>query len=340
MNKKSVDVIIPTYNGLPWLQEAVESVLNQTHKNLTLYIMDDGSKDSGATGKYIKSLKDKRIVYTYQKNTGQATARNNGIKMSSSEFVAFLDADDFWTHDKLEKQLALMDDEEVGLVYGHHYTCDEDGVILRNLRIWKRGYIADDLAGGNLIAGSASMALVRRSVLERAGLFHEDFVNGEDWDLWLRIALISKVDFVPEILATIRLHSNSTQVNTKRMADGLLHAYEVMIKEIDLTPLQQKRVASYCLFHAADMYLALGNRWKAKKTLFHLFHENTRAFFQAENWKVHISFGLFARVLIGNPVFDFIRRVFRKLYRILKQALRFVWRVIRFVLRRIKRLFT
>ena len=332
MSKHTVDVIMPTYNGARWISQAVQSVLGQTHKELKLYIVDDGSTDD--TAKYAKGLSDERVTYIYQDNAGAAYARNTGIKASNSEFVAFLDADDFWTPDKLEKQLAVMDkDPEVGLVYGHHYIEDEDGIIQRNLRIYKRGYIADELAGGNFIAGSASMALVRRSVLDKIGLFREDFVNGEDWEMWLRIAMQSKVDFVPEILATIRQHPENSQNNLQKMADGLVYAYSVMKRELPLTPLQRKRVASYCLYHAADMEMAMGKRWKAKKILAYLFTQNTRAFFEMENWKVNISYGLFPRVLIGNPVFDLLWRVVRKSLKILRAAVRFCFRAACYVIR-------
>ncbi len=337
----TIDVIIPTFNSMPWIKNTIKSVLEQTHKDLNVYVIDDGSTDNTET--FIKSLKDKRITYIKKENAGVSSARNVGIQHAKSDYIAFVDADDIWYPEKLEKQLKLLlEDPGVGLVYGHHYVIDEDDVVQRNLRIWKRGHIADELSGGNLIAGSASMVLIRRSVLDQVGLFREDLINGEDWELWLRIALISKIDFVPEILAAIRQHSNSAQYhsgNTKRMADNLIYAYGVMKQGLELTPLQRKRVASYCLYNAADLYLRMGDRWQAKKILLYLFRENTLAFFQMENWKVHITFGLFARVIFGNPVFDFTKRVVRKLFRIVKKCINFSFRVIRYLLRRIKRLF-
>lgn len=342
MSQPCIDVIIPAYNSMPWIKATIKSVLEQTHANIKVYVVDDGSKDD--TGSFVKSVKDKRLHYIKKGNGGVSSARNVGIKHADSDFIAFVDADDIWYPEKLEKQLKLLqEDPEVGLVYGHHYIIDEEDVVQRNLRIWKRGYIADELSGGNLIAGSASMVLIRRSILDRVGPFREDIINGEDWELWLRIALVSKIDFVPEILAAIRQHSNSAQYhtgNTKRMADSLIYAYGVMKQELELTPLQRKRVASYCLYNAADLYLRMGDRWQAKKILAYLFRENTLAFFQLENWKVHVTYGLFARVLFGNPVFDFLWRAVRKALRILAKLLRFCLRAVRFLLRRVKRLFT
>jgi glycosyltransferase involved in cell wall biosynthesis len=342
MSQPFIDVVIPTYNSMPWIKATVKSVLEQTHANINVYIIDDGSKDD--TESFVKSLKDKRIHYVKKENGGVSSARNVGIKHAKSEFIAFVDADDIWYPEKLEKQLKLLQkDSEVGLVYGHHYIIDEEDVVQRNLRIWKRGHVADELSGGNLIAGSASMVLIRRSILNQVGPFREDIINGEDWELWLRIALVSKVDFVPEILAAIRQHPSSAQYhtgNTKRMADSLIYAYGVMKQELGLTPLQRKRVASYCLYNAADLYLRMGERWQAKKILFYLFKENTLAFFQLENWKVHVSYGLFARVIFGNPVFDFVWRVVRKIFRLLGGLIWFCLRAVRFALRRIKHLVT
>lgn len=335
MKEPIIDVVIPVFNGMPWLEPCLNSVLTQTHKNIRVYVIDDGSTDG--TEKFMRTIKDKRVKYIKRKNGGVSSARNAGIKEARSEYISFVDADDLWYPQKLEKQLKLLNkDVEVGLVYGHHYIIDEEDIIQRNLRIWKRGYIADELAGGNLIAGSASMVLLRRSVLDKAGYFHEDFVNGEDWELWLRISLISRVDFVPEILAAIRQHEKSAQFNAKKMAAGLLSLYEVMDKELPLSPLQRKKVAAYCLYHAADLSLRAGQRWEAKKILFYFLTQNPRSFFQRENWEIHLNSALFPRVFLGNPLFDFIKRVFRKLSREAKKITKSVFKPLARSVRKIR----
>ena len=332
----TIDVVIPTYNSMPWLPLAVESVLKQTYKNIKVYVVDDGSTDG--TAKYIKTIKDKRLHYIKKANGGVSSARNAGIAEASSDFIAFLDADDVWYPEKLQKQFELIKkDNGVGLVYGHHYIIDEEGVILRNHRTWKRGYIADDLAGGNLIAGSASMVLLRRSVLDQVGLFHEELVNGEDWELWLRIALVSKVDFVPEILMAVRQHDKNAQFNAKKMADGLLSTYKQIKKTVPLSPLQRRRVAAYCLYHAADLNLRAGERWQAKKMLLYFFTQNPRDFFQTENWEIHVNSALFPRVIFGNPLFDFLKRVVRKLVKLFLRFIKLCLKPFKFVISKLYR---
>ena len=322
-----VDVIIPTYNGLPFLEATVQSVLGQTYKNLELYVVDDGSTDHGATRRYITSVKDKRLHYLKKTNGGQATARNFGIKNSSSPLIAFLDADDIWYPEKLEKQVALMEkNSQVGLVYGHHYIIDEDDIIQGNLRHWKRGKIFNDLCGGNLIAGSASMALVRRNVIDDVGLFHEDFLIGEDWEMWLRIAYKYEVDFVPIIIAALRQHTNSMQKNSKKMSDGLVYMLGIMEKEFALTRPQRRVMAAYCLYHAAVGYQAAGYRGLARKTFLRLFTEDPRRFFEFDHWKLHLGFGIYTRVIFGNPLFDLLHYIYRRLLRAAYIGVRAIYR--------------
>ena len=102
-----VSIIIPTYNRETKISRAINSVVNQTYKNWELIIIDDGSKDD--TKNVIKPyLKDKRIKYFYQKNSGVASARNLGIKKSTGEYLAFLDSDDECLNNRIEKQLSEM----------------------------------------------------------------------------------------------------------------------------------------------------------------------------------------------------------------------------------------
>lgn len=334
MKKQYVDVIIPTYNGMPWLKQTLDSVLSQTHKKTKVYVVDDGSKDD--TEDYMTTVKDTRVTYIKKKNGGVSSARNVGIHSSSSPFIAFLDSDDIWYPEKLEKQLKLMElDPGVGLVYGHHYNIDEDNIILGNLRIYEKGWVFDKLCNGNFIAGSASMALVRRSVIEDVGEFREDFINGEDWELWLRIAKKYKVNFVPEIIASIRQHPNNAQKNQTKMADALVYAYWVMKKEIKLNRSQQRLLASYCLFGPAITYYINGQYKKARHTLIKLFQENPPAPKDFENWKLHIGFGMFTKILFNNIVFRKVSLIARTILSYAKKIIKKMIRFLKTILRRI-----
>ncbi len=335
MSKPTVDIIIPTYNSLTWLKQTVQSVLDQSFRDFQLYIIDDGSTDDTAT--YVRHIEDKRVHYTYQENRGQASARNLGIQRSHAPFVAFLDADDIWYPKKLEKQLEIMTkNHQVGLVYGYHYIINDEDIITGSLYIEKRGHLFEELCKGNIIAGSASMAMVRRSVLEQAGFFREDFVNGEDWELWLRISRLCTIDYVPEIIAAIRQHGQSTQANTQKMAEGLLYVFEVMKKEYSLTKSQRIYIASYCLFNAARTFYALGERGLARKTTIRLLRENPRAFIELGNWKVHVASGPYYASLLGNPFFDFTARCLHKVYRVTNRGFRILRRYWLIVMRKLR----
>lgn len=332
---ESIDVIIPTYNGMPWLRKTVDSVMAQTHKNFQLYIVDDGSTDN--TAAYAKSLGDKRVHFIKKANGGQATARNLGVQQSDSPFVAFLDADDIWYPEKLEKQLAVMKAHpKVGMVYGHHYIIDEDDIITGNLRHSERGDLFDTLCKGNIIAGSASMVLVRREIINQVGPFHEDFLIGEDWDMWLRIAKVCDIDLVPEIIAALRTRGDGMQQNHKKMADGLVHNYFAMKQTLGLNRRQQAALAGYSLFHAAVGYMAAGDRGKARQTLFKLFREDPGTIKNLQNWKLHTAFGIFSKVIFGNPLFDLLRRIWHFGWHSLRRLIAFPAKAARKAIRRIK----
>ncbi len=293
-----VDIIIPTYNGLPWLEKTVESVLSQTYKNFILYIVDDGSTDK--TAAYVKALKDKRVRYMHKANGGQSTARNVGIKSSNSPLLAFLDSDDIWYPTKLEKQVAIMQEKPaVGMVYGHYYLIDEADEIITYLQIWKRGRIFDDLLQGNIIAGSASMVLIRRGVFDSLGLFKEDFLIGEDWEMWLRIAHSYDIDFVPEIIAGLRHRHDGMQKNYKKMADGLVYAYDYIVHEFALKGWRKRRFANATLYTATELYMRASMRLRAKKTLLRLFKESPSMFFGNAGWKLHISNSFFLKAIFS-----------------------------------------
>lgn len=302
MKTALVDVIIPTYNGLPHLEEAVESVLTQTHADLVLHVIDDGSTDG--TARYVSGLKDKRVRYLFKENGGLASARNYGITHSDAPFVAFLDADDRWLPHKLEGQLILMEQaEDLGLIYGHQRNIDEQGRVTGGLKAEKRGRVFDELLGGNFITGSGSMALVRREALDRAGLFREDLKIGEDWEMWLRIAHDYTVDFVDDYLAEIRVHPAGMQQNLVGMAEGLIYMLPIIGEEFELSSSQRQRLAGACLWRAAEFYLLAGRRAQARKALLKLLAAEPRAWIRIRR------FYLYLRILLGN---GYVTRLKRK----------------------------
>lgn len=203
--KPLVSVVIPTYNNGELAVDAVESALMQTWRPIEVIVVDDGSSDDtaermGAFGDRIKFLKRDHV--------GAAAARNAGIRAGSGSVIAFLDSDDIWKQDKLEKSVPpLLKDKKIGVVYTdfevidlktgiHQYTpCyRKSGDLRRQIFMECRGV-------------STSTIVTRRNCLRNVGLFDESLVRCQDWELFIRLAEEYEFNFVPEVLTIRRLHS-------------------------------------------------------------------------------------------------------------------------------------
>jgi glycosyltransferase involved in cell wall biosynthesis len=218
-----IDVVIPFKDSLRFIEPCVASVLLQSHAQLNVLVVDDASSPKASHGLscVLARFSDRRVrLIRLPKGVGPSGARNAGIRMGNSPFVAFLDADDIWHPDKLARQVSLLSSAlgSTCAVYSGYDHIDErgcfagEGLVLPKLR----GSVHKKLLfGGNLISGSCSSVLVRRAALETVGLFDEKLRFAEDWDLWLRLARIGEFDFLADTLASIRLHKDSLQFNLK-----------------------------------------------------------------------------------------------------------------------------
>ncbi len=206
-----VSVIMPTYNRAHMIIEAIDSVLGQTFEDFELIVVDNYSSDN--TESVIKSYRDKRIKYYKYHNHGRVSAsRNYGIKKSSGEYIAFLDDDDLWMPEKLEKQVRLLNsNRELGLVYSDRYFIKNGQTVIieqpfGGLKPF-RGNVFNEILGVCVIPTLTVM--VRREVLDRVGLFNLDYIISQDYDLWLRIAEYYPIDFTEEPLAKYRIHGDN-----------------------------------------------------------------------------------------------------------------------------------
>ncbi|MFQ5824171.1 MAG: glycosyltransferase family 2 protein [bacterium] len=190
-------VIIPTYNRLQFLMEAVESVLNQTYQNFELILVDDGSTDG--TSDYALEL-GKQVKYIYKKNGGPSSARNRGIREAKGEFITFLDSDDLWHKDKLKVEIEFMKSHPDAMV------CYTDEIwIRRGVRVNQRkkhqkysGWIFERCLPLCII--SPSSVLMRKEFFDKVGFFDESLPQCEDYDLWLRASLHFPFHFIPQKL--------------------------------------------------------------------------------------------------------------------------------------------
>jgi|RhiMethySRZTD1v2_1073278.scaffolds.fasta_scaffold00202_22 glycosyltransferase involved in cell wall biosynthesis len=213
----TISVVVSCYNYGRFLKHCLDSLKSQTHTDFDVIVIDDGSTDDSA--EVVKPfLNDPRFRYHYQPNQGQAAAKNAGIHLTSGELVAFLDADDAWTPDKLERQLPLFSNPAVGVVYCSLQVMDQSGHLVPTegaVGYWReqRGHVTKWLAFDNFVPFSS--AVVRRTLLTGpAGAFDESLHMGIDWDLWLRLSRVTEFNYVPARLMLYRCgHSNQMSKN-------------------------------------------------------------------------------------------------------------------------------
>jgi len=219
-SEPNIDVIIPAFNSERFIEKAIASVQAQSFAPSKIIVVDDGSTDS--TEKKVQEFiahTSIPIEYIKKQNSGPNSARNAGLRASTAPFVAFLDADDTWTKDKLIVQMQVFEtrkDSDLGLVYCDYNLVDENDSLLKNpyhLPLQARGRVFAELLRNNAINGSASAVLIKRNVFDKVGYFDESLRIGEDWDMWLRIAKEYSVDFADETLVHVRRHSQNAQSN-------------------------------------------------------------------------------------------------------------------------------
>ncbi len=206
----TVSVVIPAHNAAPWLPDTVRSVLAQSYRDFEVIVVDDGSTDG--TGAVIADFGD-RIRSVRQPNRGLPAARNAGIRNALGDWIAFLDADDLWLVDKLERQMNLFQhQQELSWAYCNAYVFDDaTGTTTSTLNAGQRlpeGQILRQLFLSNFIG--TPTPVIRRDVFEDVGMFDETIVPlGEDWDMWLRMAARYPVGLVRRPLARYRVRQAS-----------------------------------------------------------------------------------------------------------------------------------
>jgi glycosyltransferase involved in cell wall biosynthesis len=191
-----VSVIIPTYNRAQFLPRAIRSVQGQTFRDWELIVVDDGSIDG--TQQLLRAWADMRVVS--QPNRGVSAARNAGVRIASGEWIAFLDSDDEWRPEKLERQMECVANRPAIWIWHTDETWFRNGKLLRQkAHHRKQGGLFFDRAVERCLI-SPSSVMIHRRLVERVGLFDESLPAAEDYDLWLRVTAFYEVGFVPEPL--------------------------------------------------------------------------------------------------------------------------------------------
>ena len=223
-------VIIPLYNKAPYVAKAIESVLGQTYRDFEVIVIDDGSTDQSL--EVAKTFENKSITIVSQPNSGVSTARNNGVKLAKHPYICFLDADDWWHPTFLEEMKRLITDFPDAGIYGSGYYIVKNGQERIAPIGVPQGFERGIIDYCEVYAKTLCMPLTSISVVIPKHIFDEEkgfksqLKFGEDFDLWIRIALKHKVILVNKPLA---YYNQDVDVNNRAIGSRFYKPEEHML---------------------------------------------------------------------------------------------------------------
>lgn len=228
-----VSVIIPNYNYANYLSICIESVIAQDYSNIEIIVVDDGSTDSSleVLEKYAPMIR----VFQ-QRNAGVSVARNRGLLEARGEFIAFLDADDYWGKDKISSQVEVLLEKQVDLVYsGVTIIEDDQKTISKIMEPLYSGYCAPyfrKFPGRAIILLGTSNALFRKNLVSFSGLFDTNLSIAADWDFFRRYCDYANVASHNHACVFYRQHSlNMSKISKKFLSDYLWATKKMLIDE-------------------------------------------------------------------------------------------------------------
>lgn len=241
---KLVTAIITTHNRLNLLKRAIDSVYAQTYPNIELIVVDDASTDG--TSNYCKPLPLQYIYIPKEESKGGNYARNQGIRAAQGEYVAFLDDDDYWLPEKIQKQVALIESKDCELVH-----CGIRLEIIKEKNTKYRDLLPNPLEYGDMhkkilmtITALTTNILVKRNALFEVGLFDENLRFWQEYELTIRLAQRKPFYFVNEVLSVYRIDNTDKQRLTNKY-----YEWEEAVKYI-----HQKHAALYAKLNAIERF--------------------------------------------------------------------------------------
>lgn len=204
-----VSIVTPSFNQVDYLESTIQSVLNQAYAPIEYFIIDGGSTDGSV--EIIKAYQDKLAGWVSEPDKGQTDAINKGFAMASGEIIAWLNSDDTYQPDAVAQAVAYLEEHpHVGLVYGDAQYIDKDGAVIgrfpaaqTSLPRLRRGYVH--------IPQQA--AFFRKSLWDQIGPLDSNFFFAMDYDLWVRLAGISDIQYVTRTWANFRLHQDAKTIS-------------------------------------------------------------------------------------------------------------------------------
>lgn len=237
-----VSVIIPNYNYGRYIADAVNSVLNQTYTNIECIVINNGSNDNSL--ETLGLFKD-RIILIDQKNLGQSGARNVGLDQAEGEFLAFLDADDYWEPTKLEDQLALISNTTQLVYCGIRQFADNADKTISILSPKFKGNCANafvDYPSVSVVLSGESTALFTKELVTKVGYFDTQLNSSAGWDFFRRASRFTEFNFVNSPLVNYRIHKNNMSKSSINNVRDIKMAYSKLLEDKDwaINPLKAK----------------------------------------------------------------------------------------------------
>lgn len=304
-----ISVIIPNYNCKQYLAKAISSAVKQSNVNVEIIVVDDGSTDGSL--EWLKKAQETfpQLVILEQENTGVVNVRNRAIGAAKADYIAFLDADDYWTDDKLFEQLNYMKEHNDCVLSFTNYMHVNEAYepIVDCFSFWPEfakhidkndsGYQdlkspMDLLIYANVIGTSSVM--VKRSTINYIGRFDNALNSASDWDCWLKLARIGAVSFSPNVSMDYLMRAGSITANRTNR----LNAMKEIVSRCkdDAGMFAQVKAQARILECHGEYYREIGNKFKAlttaaaaftlfphKRNLRHLLHDLKRSLSSSQN---------------------------------------------------------
>jgi len=293
-NNPLISIIMPVYNVSDYIDEAIQSICSQTYDNFELIIINDGSTDNTVERINAWIEKDARIILMSQKNGGPGNARNKGLKISKGSLICFIDADDLYDIHKVYKQQKIFSQyPQINLVFSDMYYMDEMGVIqeqshhesinfperakeylFKENNIFLEKKLLYIFMSVYIVPISTQTIMFRRSLLlEQDYWFFEKINNGEDTDLWFRLAQKGGIAYSGEKLAYYRIRDGSLTKNKENLSLGFIYVQNINYERSkELLTKEEDRYYRYRIAreHEILAYFYRKNKNKLKSIQFYL----------------------------------------------------------------------
>jgi glycosyltransferase involved in cell wall biosynthesis len=261
-----VSIIMPVLNGERYIHIAIESILAQTYKNYELIIINDGSTDSTAERVQTFAGKLDLKVIRHATRQGVVPSMNDGLRVASGDYIAFLDHDDAWLPNMLATQVTYLQQfPGVGMVHSDFQTIDSEGhvieesVALCRERIRPSGHVFRELFMDSFIVGNS--VLIRRECFDQLGGFNRDLMWG-DYHMWLRIARHYRIDYIPKVLVKYRQHANQETRSLPARLDRDPVAISALKKILEVYPEARQEMGEKTIRHRmAAIYFGGAYYW-------------------------------------------------------------------------------